>query len=218
MREHMKNLFDLIPSGLRTPFLFDTRSSARERELVVQAFGSSGTEAYIALRFDVYKILQRLIRRRKNPFGMLVVLGWKKEWLEEFASFPDSTQNLFAKKSYALRTHSFERTLELFTELSYFDGAVLMNPRGEMIASGVYVENIHPKEVAQEIAPAKAEDLSEAFGFMKKVHTRHLTGIACSHVLQGTTVYAISEEHEALRIFEKGKIIYSTIRSEIASR
>ena len=96
-----------------------------------------------------------------------------------------------------------------------FDGAILINNKGLVLASGVFLENIKAKEVALNLNPQKAEDLSAAFGFKKKVHTRHLTAIASSYVLKNTTVFVISEEDRSIRIFEKGRIIYSTIKGEV---
>ncbi len=197
--------------------MFPFVSPLWEQSLVVRALQSSGTEKQQQEKIRIYSLLRRLMKKRRSSFGMLVVYNWKRQWFKDYASFPDATQNLFSKKAYQMEKHSPEHTLELFMQLSRFDDAILISQQGTFIASGVYLENMQPKEAAQEIAPGKADDLSDAFGFVKKVHARHLVGIACSYRLRGTTVYTISEEQRILRIFENGKIIYSSLRHEVKS-
>jgi len=196
-------------------FLF--ASPLWEQSLVMSSLQSSGTERQQQEKMRMYLLLRRLMKKRRSSFGMLVVYGWKQQWFKDYASFPDATQNVFHEKAYQLEKHSSEHTLELLMQLSHFDGAVLISQQGILIASGVYLENMKPKEVAQEIASGKADDLSDAFGFARKVHARHLAGIACSYRLQGTTVYTISEEQRILRILENGKIIYSSLSGEVRS-
>ena len=108
-----------------------------------------------------------------------------------------------------------ETILKKFVKIADFDGAVLVGKRGRVRVSGIYLENMQPKRVMEKIGKTRYTDLSSAFGFYKKVHTRHLAGIACSYVLKGSLVYVISEEDDSLRIFENGKIIYSPYQKEI---
>ena len=145
---------------------------------------------------------------------MLVIYNFKEEWFDKFCSFPDISQNIFKDKKLNILKTPLNEVINAFSLTSDFDGAILINNKGTVIASGVFLENIKAKEVALTLNPSKAEDLSAAFGFKKKVHTRHLTAIASSYVLKHTTVFVISEEDRSLRIFEKGRIIYSTIKGE----
>lgn len=155
------------------------------------------------------------MRRRRNPFGMLVVCGWHREWIEDYASFPDESQNLFKTKEYVIADHSVDDLVDLLSRMADFDGAILVSRRGTIIASGVYLENMKAKEASQRMGIRVTTDMSEAFGFMRKVHTRHLAGIACSYLLPDTTVFAVSEERKDVRIFRTGTIIYSTYAKEI---
>ncbi len=78
----------------------------------------------------------------------------------------------------------------------------------------MFIEGLRPTEVAEKLKLPEEEDLSSRFGFKVKVHTRHLSGISASYQLKDTTVYTISRKTNDLRIFEKGKIVYSTIKEE----
>ncbi|MEW5805517.1 MAG: diadenylate cyclase [Patescibacteria group bacterium] len=192
--------------------------SDREKQEIIKIFKKSdANDQELYLKLKIYSLLKALQKRRRKEFGFLVVFGWEKQWLEDYASFPDASQNLFSEKQVSLIKLSFDKALEIFSKLSYFDGAVLIGRKGNLVASGVYLENMQPKAVAEKMKLKKTIDLSQAFGFAKKVHTRHLAGIACSYKLPKTTVFVVSEESKVLRIFEKGKIVFSSLRQESAT-
>jgi len=186
-----------------------------EQEVLVNVLAHSQDGAPPELKLKIYQTLKRLKNRRRKPFGMLIVAGWRREWWEKYASMPDRSQNRFASRAFDFASASDDRALEVLAETADFDGAILMNARGEIIASGIYLESMPPKKVAEILNPGRADDLSEALGFAKKVHTRHLAGIAASWWLKGTTIFVVSEEDGSIRIFERGRIIFSTIRKEI---
>ncbi len=197
---------------------FEKLVPKNEKHLVAEIFQkNSKTKDESLTKLKIYLALKALIKRKRSSFGVLVVYNWKKEWFENFTSFPDSDQNLFQKKNFDFLNASFDKSLEVFSSMADFDGAIILSNKGLIIASGVYLENMDPKNVAAKVAGKGFIDLSEAFGFSKKVHTRHLSGIACSYKLDNTTVFAVSEEDGSLRAFEKGKIVFSTIKKEIVS-
>jgi len=189
-----------------------------DRDTLLNVLAHSPDGASPELKLKVYEALLRLRRRRRNPFGMLVVLGWKQEWDERYASLPDTTQNIFEGDRLDIAFTSIDRVLERFAETADFDGAILINARGEAVASGMYLENMRPKRVAKLMRRPRAQDLSSGFGFAKKVHTRHLAGIAASYWLKDTTVFVISEEDGSLRVCEEGRIIWSTIKREMEQK
>ena len=166
------------------------------------------------LKLKIYQTILRLRRKLKKPFGLLIVLGWRREWNKEYAATPDITQDVFRDRHFDLGRHSPGDCLEAIRKTIDFDGAILISKEGAIISSGVYLENLSPKDVSEEMRLGRVEDLSEAFGFAKKVHTRHLAAIAASYKLKGTTIFVMSEEDGSIRIFEKGKIIWSTMPSE----
>lgn len=198
---------------LRIPQYFSQIFKGKENHLV-QVFKETKDEKELEIKLKIFEILFRLNKRKKESFGMLVVYNFDEEWFDKFCSFPDVSQNIFKDKKINILKTPLNEIVNIFSLTTDFDGAILINNKGLVLASGVFLENIKAKEVALHLYPQKAEDLSAAFGFKKKVHTRHLTAIALSYVLKNTTVFVISEEDRSIRIFEKGKIIYSTIKGE----
>ena len=198
---------------LRIPQYFSQIFKGKENHLV-QVFKDTKDEKELEIKLKIFEILFRLNKRKKESFGMLVVYNFDEEWFDKFCSFPDVSQNIFKDKKINILKTPLNEIVNIFSLTTDFDGAILINNKGLVLASGVFLENIKAKEVALHLNPQKAEDLSAAFGFKKKVHTRHLTAIALSYVLKNTTVFVISEEDRSIRIFEKGKIIYSTIKGE----
>jgi DNA integrity scanning protein DisA with diadenylate cyclase activity len=189
--------------------------TAREQDILANVLSHSKDGASPELKLKIYHALKRLKKRRRKPFGMLIVLGWKREWMEKYASMPDKTQNVFAGRPFDFGGAPENRAVAKLAELADFDGAILMNERGEIVASGIYLESMQTKRLAEILAPDHAADMSAAFGFAKKVHTRHMAGIAASYWLKDTTVFVVSEEDGSIRIFERGRIIFSTVEKEM---
>lgn len=167
------------------------------------------------LKLRIFYLLKDFQKIHRKPFGMIIVLGWDDKWLDRYASVLDSNQNIFAENRFDLAQATDKEAVDVLKKIADFDGAIFINVRGQIVASGMYLENMKSKEAAKILNPQKTQDLSEAFGFKRKVHTRHLAAIAVSYRLKDTTIYAVSEEDKSLRIFENGKIIWSTIRGEI---
>ena len=140
---------------------------------------------------------------------MLVVLGWDNAWNESYASLIDSHQNIFSDNHLDICAENKERVVDELLKTVDFDGAILIDKKGRILGSGMNLENMKPKEAAALIGQNCGNDLSDIFGFSKKVHTRHLNAIAASYRLRGSTVYVISEEDGSIRIFEGGKIAWS---------
>ena len=113
------------------------------------------------------------------------------------------------KKNYNLKNLSIKKAIKIFKELREFDGAILISKEGKILSSGVYLINLNPIKVLEKLHK-KGSDLSEAFGFKSKVHTRHITAITASYILTDTIVYTVSEEERIIRAYAKGEIIYST--------
>ena len=187
--------------------------SSKEGEKLLDILSRNGDAKNIDLKLKIHSLLTTLKKEIKKPFGMIVVFGWQRKWNKKYAAFPDITQNIFNKIIINLRNDSHSDIVKVLKETMNFDGAILIDEKGNFSASGVYLTNIAPNEVAK-ILYSSAVDLSTAFGFKRKVHMRHLAGIAASYILKGTTVFVLSEEDNSLRIFEGGKIVWSTVKSE----
>ncbi len=159
------------------------------------------------LRLKTSKIILKLMNRRRG-FGLFLILGWHNKW-RKYTDIPDSRQDIYVKhhqnilKHYKSHKHDIETTIN-------FDGAILVDKRGNIVHSGIIIEGLRPRIIADKIRPGHFKDLSEQFGFGEKVHSRHLSAITCSYIFKGTTVMTVSEENDSFHVFEDGKIIYKT--------
>ena len=165
----------------------------------------------VKLPFLLKKRLSRLILKlmnRRDGFGLFVILGWQDEW-NKFTDMPDKSQDIYAKhRVNVLEVGKKDVHYDIESTVN-FDGAILINKKGEILHSGLMIEGLKPKEVAGKINPGNFKDLSEQFGFKGKVHLRHLSAISASYIFKGTTVFTVSEENDFLHVYEGGKIIYS---------
>jgi len=182
-------------------------------EKTLKKLGKAMSKSKIRLPFLLKKRLSRLIlnlMNRRDGFGLFVILGWQDKW-NKFTDMPDSRQDIYTKHRVDLNVmeigkpdihYDIESTVN-------FDGAILINGKGEILHSGIMIEGLRPKEVANKIQPGRFKDLSEQFGFKEKVHLRHLSAISASYIFKGTTVFTVSEESDSFHVFENGRIIYS---------
>ena len=144
---------------------------------------------------------------RRRGFGLFLILGWQNKW-RKYTDLPDSRQDIYVKhhqnilKHYKSHKHDIETTVN-------FDGAILVDRQGNIVHSGIIIEGLRPREIADKMRPGHFRDLSEQFGFSEKVHSRHLSAITCSYIFKGTTVITVSEENDSFHVFEGGKIVFS---------
>jgi len=159
----------------------------------------------VNIKLRVSEIMLDLMKR-KAGFGLFVVLGWNNKW-KEYSDLPDAEQDIYLKHHINVLKHYKTHKHDIGTTVN-FDGAILIDPKGNIVHSGIIIEGLKPKVIANKINPGKFRDLSEQFGFNKKVHSRHLSAITASHIFKGTTVMTVSEETNSFHIFEEGKIAY----------
>ena len=158
------------------------------------------------LRIKTSDLILHLMNRKKG-FGLFIILGWQNKW-NKFIDMPDMGQDIYKKYHQNLLKHYHSHKHDIETTVN-FDGAILINKKGEILHSGIMIEGLRPKEVANKINPGNFKDLSEQFGFKTKVHLRHLSAISASYIFKNTTVFTVSEETDVFHIFEGGKIIYA---------
>ena len=158
------------------------------------------------LRLNASEVILRLMNRKKG-FGLFIILGWQGKW-NKYTDMPDVKQDIYKKHHQNLLRHYRGRESDI-ENTTNFDGAILVDKNGNIIHSGMMVEGLRPKEIANKINPGKFNDLSEQFGFKRKVHLRHLSAISASYIFKGTTVFTVSEESDSFHVFENGRIIYS---------
>lgn len=155
------------------------------------------------LRVAVAEKILNIMSLETKHFGMFVIVGWQSKW-NTYTDISDSYQDIFAKKRINIMA---EGQSKIATTID-FDGAILIDNKGNICHSGVIIEGLRPSLIASKINPGKFQDLSEQFGFTGKVHSRHLSAIAASYVFKNTTVYTVSEENDGFHIYEGGIILY----------
>ncbi len=174
-----------------------------------KALTKSKVNMSVELKIRLARIILNLMNRR-DGFGLFVILGWQDKW-NEFADMPDKSQDIYAKHHINVMVAGKKDARYDIESTVNFDGAILIDAKGDVLHSGLMIEGLKPKEVANEINPGKFKDLSEQFGFKTKVHLRHLSAISASYIFKNTTILTVSEETDALHIFERGRIVYSKI-------
>ena len=164
----------------------------------------------------ILKTMQKMVARSKKPFGLLVILGWQEKWREN-SLITDTRQNIFQKKPVMIFEKSPESVAKLLKKTKLFDGALLIRKDGTLCDSGIYLTGLEPGLLIAHLGIKLEGDLSSTLGFREPVHSRHLIAITASWQFSETTVYTISEETKVIRIYENGRIIYSTILEEVMS-
>ncbi len=184
------------------------RKISKQLPKIASAFLESRVKIPFPVKMRVAEVILNLMYRRAKHFGLFVIVGWRREWNNNL-DISDNGQDIFKKhhtnlmeiKKHEIKRYAISTTVN-------FDGAILINKDGEVLHSGVMIEGLRPKVVAQKLNPGHFKDLSEQFGFKNKVHTRHLSAITASYIFKNTTVFTVSEEDDSFHIFEKGKILY----------
>lgn len=180
-------------------------------EKALESIRKATSGSKVELPFLLKKRLGRLILKlmnRRDGFGLFVILGWQKKW-NKFTDMPDSKQDLYARHHVNVMEVGKRDVYYDIESTVNFDGAILVDEKGNILHSGIMIEGLKPHEVADKINPGKFKDLSEQFRFKEKVHLRHLSAISASYIFKNTTVFTVSEENDSFHIFEKGRIVYS---------
>lgn len=181
----------------------------RRLKAIAASLKTSKVDLPLELKLKMAELILRLTARQKS-FGLFVILGWRKKW-QPHLDISDSQQDLFAKRRLNIMSMSAEvgRSYRDVAATLDFDGAILVDGDGHIAHSGVYVEGLRPRLVANRLNRGHFNDLSEQFGFKTKVHARHLSAITASYIFKGTTVFTVSEENDDIHIFENGRIVHS---------
>ena len=189
----MRRLFSVVNKIIKTLELGDNVSTSNKTRLL--------------------EVISTIHDNQKKPFGLFIVFGWKNEWNKKYAAICDSSQDIFSKSKVNIFN---EGSLKKISETVNFDGAILVDRDGHILRSGAILEGLRPSRLADFLSlRTQNKDLSSRLGFVQKVHTRHLTAISASYELRGTTTYTVSEETGDVHMFERGKIIFSTIEGEM---
>ena len=202
------------------------QSSKIRLRQVEKALAKSSAASFIpvAIKLRMAEVIFGIMERRKQ-FGLFVILGWRGSW-KRYADTPDISQDLFARRRVNImnipngarpqgpRPKAGNGRRGNIRNTVSFDGAILVDRKGNVLHSGTMIEGLRPRAVARKLNPRVSADLSSQFGFRRKVHMRHITAITSSYTFKGTTVFTVSEETDDFHVFENGTIVYSTVRGE----
>jgi hypothetical protein len=199
------------------------RDPDKELRQIEKKLAKSSVSIPLPLKLRMASLILSLAQRRKK-FGLFVILGWNDHRWEKYADTPDASQDIFkrhninimrtANQVTKISAHAAQKRRDDIVHTINFDGAILIDARGNVLHSGAMIEGLRPRATAHKLNPHKSPDLSTQFGFRHKVHMRHIAAITSSYLFRGTTIFTVSEETNDLHIFEGGKIIYSTVRGE----
>ena len=161
------------------------------------------------LKLKVSEVMLNLMNRKRG-FGLFVILGWRDKW-QNYIDMPDAGQDIYTSHRiniYKLKNKENHK-YDIATTVNY-DGAILIDNNGDIVHSGIIIEGLKPRVVAEKLHPGHFRDLSEQFGFKEKVPSRHLSAITASYLFRGTTVFTVSEESNSFHIFEGGRVVWFT--------
>lgn len=174
---------------------------------IERSLKKSKTHVPLKYKLMLSRIILDLMNRRRG-FGLFVILGWQDTW-KSFIDVPDSNQDIYIKHHVHLKDLAKEGKRYRIESTEDFDGAILVDKTGQITHSGIIIEGLRPRTIAEKLNPGKFKDLSAQFGFKGKVHSRHLSAITASYIFKGTTVFTVSEENDSFHVFENGRIVYS---------
>jgi len=166
-------------------------------------------------KIEILNAIHQLVSQSKKPFGMLIIVGWRKNWERKHALIPDASQNIIDKKREQMFNRNIRTVVNIIKKTKYFDGAILIQKNGYLISSGIYLTGLQPHLLVEHLGKKLDGDFSSSLGFKDPVHARHLVAITASWQLRDTTVYTVSEEKQTIRVYENSQIIYSTISEEV---
>jgi hypothetical protein len=176
-------------------------------ELILKSSSANIPEIH---KIKTYALLSELQEKSPVCFGIIAALGYEPGRDSEYVSA--MCRDYFKKIPVNIHDGS---ALKRLLETVCSDGAVLIDSAGEIIHSGMYLAYKSHKEVLKGVNAKRNGSLPERFGFCEDVGTRHISAVCASYRMPDTMVYIISEETGRMRVFEKGRIIYSPMEKEM---
>ncbi|RME54201.1 hypothetical protein D6777_04500 [Candidatus Woesearchaeota archaeon] len=155
------------------------------------------------------KIYQTLEDLKHNNYGMSVCLGYDSSMSSHV--YP-MDHDIYAGKDYNVLDNDFKDKLKLS---SIYDGAVLVSGQGVLKHSGMYFGHDPIQALFSMGKTLNNQTLWQAYNFCLPVCSRHISAISASFHLPLTYIFVLSEEYSTIRVFHRGKIIYSSFKQEI---
>ncbi len=150
-------------------------------------------------------LLRNVNRLYGRTFGFILILGYRRCW-EKYLVEMGLTNHPFIDASIMDSSG-----LQTLVQGRRNDGAIIMDDYGKVIRTKIYVD-IPVMKILRELGYWKSP-------FAIPKGTRHHTALAASYALsnasEGVCVVTSSEEDGSIRIFERGKILYSPLQKEM---
>ncbi len=143
--------------------------------------------------------------------GYLIVTGFDKENNIHLSNTINGT------KHYLIDSALNGDLSELFMrQLAHIDGAIIIGKDYTLYRIGArLLNNIEPDQTAKALGREISDNEWETFGFAHEINTRHINALYASYLMPETIIFTMSGKTGDIRIYEKGRIIDSTIKTEI---
>ena len=178
-------------------------------ESILKSRLSQTTLEDIIIPMNAYTALSAIQTSGANP-GYSLCIGFEESMANHVYMMDD---DIYSVKSYNIKDANY---LGHILESKDLDGAILIGKDGHMKHSGMYYGH-DPKVTLLQIGKYEAKPMWKLFGFSRPVCTRHISAINGSYHMPTTLVFVLSEEHNQIRVFHRGKIIYSPVDTEITA-
>lgn len=177
-------------------------------ESILRARINQTTIEDIVIPMNAYNSLLSIQNSGTNP-GYSLCVGFE-ESMASHVSYMDV--DIYAAKDYNIKDPNY---LSHILESEKLDGAILIGKYGRIKHSGMYYEHSPSVTLQQMDIYTPKTPLWIQYGFSVPVCTRHLTAINGSYHMPTTFIFVLSQEHSQIRVFHRGKIIYSPVDTEI---
>lgn len=175
-----------------------------------QFFKNSDVKNDIKHKKAILNLIKELGQENKEKFGLLIILGYNHSRHKDFILTMSNNKNIFNGKKDIFD----EEAKESIKKTIFHDGAILILKDGTLERSGVQLD-INLIKFLNTMKLDWNKDLASQLGFSNSVSMRHLSGISSSLQFKGTTVFTRSEETGDIRVYEEGKILFSTVPEEL---
>lgn len=181
----------------------------------------------IKLKKRIYQILLEIrngaLGNQYPMPGMFLILGYNSgsSLHNNHFCIGNKSQNIFEYAGDNVQISESimqDNITERILQTKDFEGAVLIDSTGYITNSGAIIEGIEYRDVLNGMNLSYTGDLSESFGFCTTVGTRNLAAISASHIMLDLTTYTLSRRDGIIRVFEEGRILYSTHPDELARK
>jgi hypothetical protein len=192
----------------------EKKGDYEERKLLEEIVTYSSADIPHNLKLRMFDILDNLRNNFYVDNGYIIVLGYEPymNWVNPM------DEDIFKGRCYNLKDDDIVCKLYGMHNRGkckkHINGAILIDKKANILHSGMYLK-VDPEKVLEDMCVPNDSTLSERFGFKRKVGTKHIIGISASFRMPNTICYILSKESKEIMLFEKGKILYSPIHTEI---